>query len=127
MKGYSVEKFKQDEVAVVRVEGEVDLANVDRLDADLSAAIPNTLLGVVVDLSATAYLDSTGIRLLLDLRNRLHTRQQTMRLVAPTSSIVRRVLELTYVDETIPIDCSVDEALSRLGTGSPRAGDGQAP
>jgi len=50
---------------VIRLSGEVDLSNADELRSDIVQAVPHEASGVVLDLTETTYLDSTGIRLLL--------------------------------------------------------------
>ena len=65
-----------------------------------------------VDLSETAYLDSAGVRLLFDLAVRLHAHGQQLRLVVSDATIVRRVLILTQLDQTVPFDASVESALT---------------
>jgi anti-anti-sigma factor len=115
MKGYAqVHTLQENGVLVARVEGELDLANVGEVGANLLAAVPNTSSALIVDLSATTYLDSAGIKLLVDLNQRLRVRQQALRVVVPPTAIIRRVLELARLDKAVPIDESLDEALARL-------------
>lgn len=82
------------DVRVVAVEGEIDISNVVRL-RDAILALPNAALGLVLDLQATAYIDSSAIRLLYELRDRLSRRGQVLCVLDREGSNVRRVLELT--------------------------------
>jgi anti-anti-sigma factor len=109
-------------VRVAGITGEVDLSNVDDVGRDLFAVVSPGVTGVVIDLSRTTYLDSTGIRLLFNLTAQLHTRRQPVRIVADTT-IVRRVLVLTKLDEAVPFDRTVDEALAALTAGDGAADD----
>jgi anti-anti-sigma factor len=94
---------------LVRVSGEIDLSNSrDVMDA-IAGAVPHAASVVVVDLSDTAYLDSSGIAMIFRLAERFGHRRQDLRLVVPPDAPVRAVLELTRVDHVIPIDASVDE------------------
>lgn len=104
----------EDGVAVAWVEGEIDMANADELTSSLTAAVSNSSLGLIVDLSATRYLDSAGMRALLQLRQRLRTRRQELRLVVPSAGLIRHVLEVARLDAVIAIDDSVEDALLRL-------------
>ncbi|MGZ4796930.1 MAG: STAS domain-containing protein, partial [Acidimicrobiia bacterium] len=69
---------------------------------------------LVVDLSETTYLDSTGVRLLFDLAMRLQTRRQVLRIVVADAAIVRRVLILTKLDEAVPFHESIEQALAAV-------------
>jgi anti-anti-sigma factor len=89
----------------------VDLSNVPSVRQQLLAAIPNTAKTVVLDLSDTDYLDSSGIRLIFELAERMRTRGQRLELVVPDGSFIRRVLVLTEVQQVVPIATSVDAAL----------------
>lgn len=108
-------------VRVASVVGEVDLSNVDVVGADLSAMVGPEVTGVVIDLSGTTYLDSTGIRLLFNFTAQMHTRRQSVRIVAD-SAIVRRVLVLTKLDAAVPFDRTVADSLAALAAGDDGAG-----
>lgn len=101
---------------VVAVRGEVDLSNVDVVRAAIVDAVPHDGHGVVLDLSATRYLDSSGIRLLFELAERLQGRRQRLAVVVTEAALVRRVLVLTKLDEAIPILADVDDAIAVLAS-----------
>lgn len=101
-------------VPVVAVEGEVDIANVGQLRSQVIHAVPNTAPGLILDLSATSYLDSRGVHLILEIADRMTTTQQHLRVVAPEGALIRRVLLLTHVEAIVPLDDSVDAAIARL-------------
>ena len=65
---------KADEIVVGFLSGEIDLSNAKELESQIENAVPNTALGMVLDLSELRYLDSSGIRLLLSLAGRLRWR-----------------------------------------------------
>ena len=56
---------KADEIVVGFLSGEIDLSNAKELESQIENAVPNSALGMVLDLSELRYLDSSGIRLLL--------------------------------------------------------------
>lgn len=69
----------------------------EQAEALSQAALPKVrpLMGrVVIDLSASAYVDSAGLETLLDLADAMESCGQTLRL-AGVSATVREVLELT--------------------------------
>jgi anti-anti-sigma factor len=107
-------EFTGEDVIVARVTGEIDLSNASEVGERLSGAVPNTALGLVIDLTATAYLDSSGVHLLFDLGERLQRRQQQLRVVVPEGGPIRRVLRIVELDETVPVLASVEEAVEQI-------------
>ena len=103
-----------DGVVVARLDGEIDLSNARELGSRLTDAMPNAALGLVIDLSGTTYLDSSGIHLMFELAERLHGRQQQVRIAVPEDAPVRRVLNVVAVETQIPIAADVDAAVASL-------------
>ena len=46
---------------IARLVGEVDASNAPGFTTELKQAVPNTAIGLVLDLSETTYIDSSGI------------------------------------------------------------------
>jgi anti-anti-sigma factor len=107
-------EFSGEDVIVARLSGEIDLSNAADVGEQLAAAVPNTALGMVIDLTATAYLDSSGVHLLFDLGERLQRRQQQLRVVVPEGGPIRRVLRIVELDASVPVLPSVDEAVAQI-------------
>jgi anti-anti-sigma factor len=105
-----------DQVTIARITGAIDASNVGDLEQGLAPTIPNDALGLVVDLTATTYIDSTGIRLLFDLSERLGWRGQTLRLVLPANAPIRRILAITRLDTLVPVDPDCDTAVAQLSS-----------
>lgn len=93
---------------LARLSGDVDLANARSVKERLLEAVPNTASGLVLDLSATHHLDSSGVRLIFELAERLGNRRQELQIVVPGESNIRRVLLLTEVDSVVPMFTSLD-------------------
>jgi anti-anti-sigma factor len=96
--------------SLVRVSGEIDLSNAHDVMDSISEAVPHDARRVVLDLSATAYLDSSGIAMLFRLAERLAHRRQELRVVVPDDSPIRAVLELTDVPRVVAVRATVAEA-----------------
>jgi anti-anti-sigma factor len=99
------------DIVLGHVRGEVDLSNVASVKEQLVEAVPNTATALVLDLSSTDYLDSSGVRLIFELADRLARRGQKLELVVPGDSFVNRVLALTEVHRVVAMSTSVDAAL----------------
>jgi stage II sporulation protein AA (anti-sigma F factor antagonist) len=103
-----------EQVPVARVTGEIDVANAADVAAQLSAAVSNAAHGLVVDLAGVEYVDSAGLRGLLDLAVRMRRRGQRLAAVAPEGSPVRRVLELIELGRVAELCGSVGDARARM-------------
>jgi anti-anti-sigma factor len=106
----------RDDIVVAALSGEIDLSNARPLGPRIAAAVPNEAAGVVLDLTATTYLDSSGLHVVFDLASRLTSRQQRLAIALPEDSRVRRVLDLVDVESVAPVRPTVDEALEAVRT-----------
>jgi anti-sigma B factor antagonist len=88
---------------VVRVRGEIDISNAADVAREIERSIASDCEEVVVDLAATAYLDSSGISLLIRLAERLRATRQRMQLVVPEDSPIRGIIELTALPQVMPV------------------------
>ena len=102
---------------VARLTGEVDLSNSVRIGEQIRERVANHSLGVVVDLSGLTFLDSSGLELLFDLRQRLESRRQQLDIRVPADSPVRRPLEL--VDLVSPTGAGIPAAASASARDAP--------
>jgi anti-anti-sigma factor len=100
------------DVVVAQLSGEIDLSNARTIGAQTSAAMRNDAAGLVLDLTATTYLDSSGVHLVFDLAERLTSRQQRLVLVVPEGSRIRRVLDLVNVQAVVPVTTEQEQAVT---------------
>ena len=112
--GLSHLEIEDGDVVVARVTGEIDLSNAKQVGEDLATAVPNSALGLVIDLTATSYLDSSGVHLVFDLADRLRQRQQQLRIVVPEGAPVRRILRIVELGDTVPIVATVEAAVEQI-------------
>jgi anti-anti-sigma factor len=112
---------QEGDIVVGALSGEIDLSNATELERAIADAVPNTALGMVLDLSELTYVDSSGIRLLLSLAGRLRWRGQDLALAAPDGSRCRRVLSMAGSDGTLNLEATVDAARARLLAPGPSA------
>ena len=108
----TIEVEPRERATLVRVRGEVDLSNAERLQDELSARVGETPW-LVLDLSACDYLDSAGLSAIASIHARCRARGAQLRIVVPTpAATVARLLSITGMDEVLQVDRSVDEALA---------------
>ena len=102
-------------LAVARVEGEIDASNVKWVESRLRTLLTNRSDGLVVDLSATTYLDSAGIALCFALAADLRQHLQQLHLVVADPSSIARMVALTGLDEAVPTHPTLETALAEAG------------
>ena len=102
------------DVVIAILAGEVDPSNARALGRELTAAVPNDAIGVVLDLTDVQYIDSSGVQLIFELAERLEGRQQRFVVAVPEGAPARRVLEIVALDETATIVPSRTEARAQL-------------
>jgi anti-sigma B factor antagonist len=103
-----------DRVVVARLEGEIDMSNASELGTAITARVPSDALAVVLDLGAVDYLDSAGIHIVFELRERLTRRGQEIRLVVTPDSLIATTLEYAGVPGTIGTAETVQDAIADL-------------
>lgn len=99
---------------VVAVAGEIDLAAEEPLRDVLERACDAGTAVVVVDLTATTFVDSTALGLLVAAFRRLDARGARLRVVAVPGP-VRRALELTALIDPLGVVERRDQALAGAG------------
>ena len=92
-----VEQHDRDGVRTVEVAGELDLSNLAAL-RDATSRLSNDALGVVIDLRATTFIDSSAVGLFCELQSSLKRRRQALRLVCVPGSAPHQVLEMMSFD-----------------------------
>jgi anti-sigma B factor antagonist len=103
---FAVAVETRDDSVVVRVDGELDMANAASFEEAFPAS--EDASHVVVDLSGCTFLDSAGTRALASA-----VRQAEQLSIVATDPGVLRVLEITALDTMVAIHPSLDAALAR--------------
>jgi anti-anti-sigma factor len=91
--------------------GDIDMANAATLEQAALDSLENADSGLIIDLSDVSYLDSAGIRSLLNLRRLLAHRQLKMFVVLPEQSVLAKALDVGGVSSVLTIHRSLEEAL----------------
>src|SRR4051794_9621932 len=100
--------------SVARIVGEVDASNATGFATQLKETLPNSALGLVLDLSETSYLDSSGVHLIFDLADALRRRQQTLQLVVAPETFVADVVAAVNLRGAAGASATLPEALEVL-------------
>ena len=104
---------RHDARPVLHVRGEIEFLNSNAVLTDILAAVPPDE-PLILDLTQTTHLDSSGVRVLFTVAERLQDRHQRLVLVATHEAVLRRVVALTKLDDRVPLVATVDEALTTV-------------
>ncbi len=101
----------------ISVRGELDLSTAPELEGPLNEALENDRGSLLVDLSGCEFIDSTGIALIVRAWQRLDAGGNGRSLaICSQNDQVRRVLEITGLELSIPVHTSRDEALAAIAS-----------
>jgi anti-anti-sigma factor len=104
---------------------EIDIANAADLRADILAASSGGQATVIIDMSETAFCDSTGLNVLVRAHKQLDAEGRQLRLVIRAPTLLR-IFAVTGVDTMFRLSASLDEALaqpSAVVADGPRPGE----
>jgi anti-sigma B factor antagonist len=102
------------DVPLVAIAGEIDASNAGEISERLRAALSNRSEALVVDLSATTYIDSAGLNVLFELGTALRERQQELHLVVASPSPIARMVTIVGLDAAVPTHPTRAAALAVL-------------
>jgi anti-sigma B factor antagonist len=104
-----------DGCSVVFAVGEIDLAASPVMRQAMAEAVESRR-HLIVDLSAVSFLDSTGLGVLIRTQKTIAATHKSMSLVGPIG-MVAKVLNITRIDEAIPVHPNLDTALGATRVG----------
>ena len=104
----------EDGIQELLVRGELDHATVPELERPLARAIDAGVTAILVNLTDCDFIDSTGLGLLMDARERVADGNGRRFTVCCPHAQVRRLLELTGIDQALELHDTRDEALEAL-------------
>ncbi len=86
--------------AVMAVSGELDMSTAPDLSDALADVVDRRPRDLTVDVADLAFIDSTGLTVLVRASKQLREHDATLRLSSPTPS-VRRILEIVGLDHLL--------------------------
>jgi len=101
--------------AVVSLEGEVDLYTAPELKQELHRLVGEGAKRIVIDMTATTFIDSTTLGVLLSVVKRVRPEGGAVVLVCPDRN-VKRIFEITLLDRVFTIVDTREEAFDELAS-----------
>jgi anti-anti-sigma factor len=99
---------------VIAVEGELDMNTATDLERELEGPFAAAGTPLLIDLSRCEFIDSTGIALIVRSWQALDGDGSDRFALCGIGHQVKRVLDITGLEATIPIHQSREQALERL-------------
>ena len=96
---------------VVEVGGEIDVYTAPQLRSALNDAVADGALHLVVDMTGTEFLDSTGLGVLVGGLKRVRAHEGSLRLVC-TQERILKIFRITGLTKVFPIHTTVEEAVA---------------
>lgn len=87
---------------MVKIKGEIDIYSIEEFKAAIEEKIDTQVQEIRLDCSELSYMDSTGMGVLIELRNKTKKMGQKIVMVNPRPNI-KKLLALTGVDKIIEI------------------------
>lgn len=99
---------------VLTVEGELDMNTATDLEQELEGPLAAGQARLLIDLSRCEFIDSTGIALIVRSWQALDGDGHDRFALCGIGHQVKRVLDITGLEKTIPTHSSREQALERL-------------
>ncbi len=109
----SISTSDHGDVTVIAVEGEIDVYTAPQLRERLDEQIAEGRHTLVIDLQQVAFLDSTGLGVLVGRLKMVRSHDGTLRLVCRTERILK-VFAITGLDKVFQIYDTVDAAVASV-------------
>jgi anti-anti-sigma factor len=107
---------RREAVVVARLDGDVDGSNSAELAKRIDELVPRDVTALVLDLTATGYLDSSGVQMLFDIGERLRTDGRRFCLCVSEEQPLHRILTVFQIELLFPMVDSLDRALAEMGS-----------
>lgn len=109
---FRIDEEHPDETTILlTIHGDADLRVAGELGDRLGSAIDEAPVALLVDLSGTTFLDSMALGVLLSGMKRLRETGGHFRVIA-SGAEVRRIFEITLLDQIFELHDSLEEALA---------------
>jgi anti-anti-sigma factor len=104
---------RRDHIVIISIAGEIDVSNAEVLTdqiTDFLGSAPRP----VIDFASVTYFDSSGVRMLVTLANKMAERGDVLHLIVPADSPTERVLSIVGVSTFANVHADVEDALFYL-------------
>ncbi|KAF5077534.1 STAS domain-containing protein [Acetobacterium wieringae] len=94
--------IEMEKTSMVSIKGEIDIYSIEKFREIIEEKIRTQAPEIILDCSELSYMDSTGMGVLIELRNKTKEMGQKIIMINPRPNI-KKLLSLTGVDKIIEI------------------------
>ncbi|WP_303867031.1 STAS domain-containing protein [Acetobacterium wieringae] len=94
--------IEMEKTSMVSIKGEIDIYSIEKFREIIEERIKTQAPEIILDCSELSYMDSTGMGVLIELRNKTKEMGQKIIMMNPRPNI-KKLLSLTGVDKIIEI------------------------
>jgi anti-sigma B factor antagonist len=98
---FRVEVDRGQSAVKLRIVGEIDIARIKQLEQSRDGVLAGSPSTLVIDLSKVGFLDSSGLKFLLQTNERVQGLGCELQIVRPAESVMK-VFTLTGADQRLP-------------------------
>ena len=98
-----------DDVCEIKLSGEIDVYTAPKLKEEIITLIEGGCSNVIVDLQGVAFIDSSGLGVLVSALRRARERDGVVRIICTRENILK-IFRITGLDKVFPIFSDAAEA-----------------
>lgn len=98
-----------EDVCEIKLNGEIDVYTAPKLKEEIIALIEGGCSNVIVDLQGVAFIDSSGLGVLVSALRRARERDGAVRIICTRENILK-IFRITGLDKVFPIFSDAAEA-----------------
>jgi anti-sigma B factor antagonist len=103
---FEITEQARGETLVLSITGELDLSTVPQLARRVEEKLAGKLTTLTLDLAELTFMDSSGLRLLIELDRRARQESWTLTLIPSKHESANTVLRLTGANTALPFEAS---------------------
>ncbi|MBW0434941.1 STAS domain-containing protein [Leptospira yasudae] len=103
-------------ITIVKTNGEVNIFSSKKLKDLFNLKIDDGARVLLLDLSATTHIDSSGLAVLISTQARLMKQLKGALIVYSIPNAISKIFELTRLDKLITLSIDLDEAMDKAMT-----------
>lgn len=119
---FAIDHHLEGDIAVVEVSGWIEISSAPQLRETLISLIDDGHLHLVLDLSETVFLDSTGLGVIVGLLHRLRTRDGSLA-IAGARDRVDRAFQISKLNQIITMTETVSDGIAAINVGQASASE----
>ncbi len=119
---FAIAHHLEGEIAVVEVSGWVEISTAPDLRDTLISLIDEGRLHLALDLSATEFIDSTGLGVIVGLLHRLRSRDGSLAISGATGRVLH-AFQISRLTQILTLTDTVADAIAAINTGAASTSD----